>query len=206
MYARSTTIQGDPQRMDDGIAYVRDKVMPGVAQMDGCVGLSMLCDRMSGRCIVTTSWADADAMHRSAESVRSMRDRAAEMLGGTYEVNEWEIAILHRDHPAGDGSGAQVTWARVPPTRMKELLDAYRINLMPRLQHLPGFCSLSMLVDRRGGREVVVTSWESREALERVRKEARHLRDQFVQAVGAGIADSAEMELALAHLRVPETT
>ena len=96
MYARSTTIQGDPARMDDGIANVRDDVMPAVRAMDGCVGLSMLADRESGRCIVTTSWRDEQAMHDSEGMVHDMRQRAAEMMGGRAEVKEWEIAVHHR--------------------------------------------------------------------------------------------------------------
>src|SRR4051794_27159997 len=58
MYARSTTIHGDPGAVREGIAYVHDEVMPVLRAMDGCVGLSMLADRDSGRCIVTTSWRD----------------------------------------------------------------------------------------------------------------------------------------------------
>ena len=49
MYARSTTVNGDPKALDGAIAYVRDEVMPMVQEMDGCIGLSMLCDRDSGR-------------------------------------------------------------------------------------------------------------------------------------------------------------
>src|SRR5215217_8175489 len=56
MYARSTTIHGDPGSVDATTAYVRDEVMPAVRDMDGCVGLSMLTDSDTGRCIVTTSW------------------------------------------------------------------------------------------------------------------------------------------------------
>ena len=61
------------------------------------------------------------------------------------------------------------------------------------------------MVDRHEGRTVSVTCFEDAEALSRVRKEARSMREQFAQAMGARIVDVAEMELALAHLGVPET-
>ncbi|WP_175471712.1 hypothetical protein [Geodermatophilus telluris] len=112
--------------------------------------------------------------------------------------------MLHRDRPAGDRAGGQVTWARIAPDRLNHLLDAYRHNLLPKLQELPGFCSVSMLVDRRLGRTVSVTSFENRDAARLVRKHARSLREQFAQAMGAKIVDVAEMDLDLAHLHVPE--
>jgi hypothetical protein len=88
---------------------------------------------------------------------------------------------------------------------MTELVDAYRLNLLPHLQELPGFCSVSLVADRRNGRTVSVTSFENRDALELTRKHARHLREQFARAMGAQIVDAAEMDLAVAHLHVPET-
>jgi heme-degrading monooxygenase HmoA len=206
VHVRSTTIRGTPDRVDDGIAYVRDQVLPTLTGTPGCVGLSMLAERDTGRCIVATSWDDDDAMKASAGEIEPLRGRLVQTLGASDgDVRVWDVAVLHRERPAGDGARAQVTWTRVPAAGMDSLLDAFRHNLVPRLQELPGFCSLSMLVDRKGGREVVVTSWESREALERTRKEVRLLRDQFLRAVGAGVVDVAEMDLALAHLRVPET-
>ncbi|RBY80529.1 hypothetical protein DQ238_08045 [Geodermatophilus sp. TF02-6] len=206
MHARSTSIKGNPDNVDAGIAYVRDEVLPATQQAESCIGLSMLTDRDSGRCIVATAWKDEQAMRATAEEDRAVRDRLTQTLAGEQaDVQTWEIAILHRERPAGDGAGAQVSWARIAPNHLDDLLHAYRSNLMPKLAELPGFCSLSMLVDRRNGRTVSVTSFETREALALVRKHARSLREQFARAMGARIVDVAEMDLALAHLRAPET-
>src|SRR6476661_8658363 len=129
MYARSTTVRGTPQAMDEGIAYVRDKVMPAVQQMDGCVGLSMLVDHEAGRCIVTTSWADHDALTGSAEGVVAMRKRAAEIMGGAADVQEWEIALMHRLHSAHHGASARVIWHDGDAADVDRMIDSFRMSV-----------------------------------------------------------------------------
>jgi quinol monooxygenase YgiN len=205
MYARSTTIHGNPQAMDDGIAHVRDEVMPMVQKMDGCVGLSMLADRETGHAIVTTSWRDAEAMHASAEGVRASRERAAQIFGGQPEVQEWEVAVMHRTHEAHHGACTRVTWIRGDPDVMDRTIDAFRMSLMPRIEELQGFCSVSMMVHRAEGMAVSAVTYDSRTDMEETRGMARGLRDEFAPAMGIAITDIAEFDLVLAHLRVPET-
>jgi quinol monooxygenase YgiN len=208
MYARSTILMTNPASMDEAIAYMGDEVWPAMRDMDGCVGLSMMCDRESGRYIATSAWEDREAMRASDEHVRPMREQMVDRFGagvGEPEVREWEIAVLHREHPAGDGACCRITWLRTDPSRADQLLDMYRTSLMPRIQAMPGFCSLSMLVDRDSGRAVGTAVFESRSALEQSREQARMLREESVNVMGVDILDVAEMELVLAHLRVPET-
>ncbi len=45
MHARSTTIHGNPTATDEGIAYVHDEVFPGLKELDGFAGLSLLFTR-----------------------------------------------------------------------------------------------------------------------------------------------------------------
>jgi heme-degrading monooxygenase HmoA len=205
MYARSTTVRADPASVEDGIGYVRDEVLPAVQKMDGCIGLSMLCDRDDGRCIVTTAWADEQRMRDSAEGVRYMRDRAAEVFGGAPEVQEWEIAVLHRRYETREGACARLIWSRADPDLVERTVDAYRMSLVPRLEEMPGFCSVSLMVSRAEGRAVSATVFESRQAVEDTRELSREMRDDFAMSMGVAITEVAEMDLVLAHLRVPET-
>ncbi|SFN91835.1 hypothetical protein SAMN05660359_00636 [Geodermatophilus obscurus] len=207
MYARSTTITCDPGSLDDAIAYMRDEVWPALRDTDGCVGLSMACDRGTGRCIATSAWDDREAMRASTARVEPMRRHMVDRFGagGDLEVQEWEIAVLHRAHTAGDGACARMTWTRGDPARADQLLDAYRTSLMPRIQEMPGFCSLSMFVDRDSGRAVGTVVFDGPAHLEESREQARMLREESVQIMGIDVLDVAEMDLVLAHLRVPET-
>ena len=106
VYARSTTIQAQPSSIDAGVAQIRDAVMPRLQEVDGCVGLSLLADQQTGRCIVTTAWETEEAMRASAEQIQPIRDQVAQAFGGTGSptIEEWEIAVLHRDHRSGEGA------------------------------------------------------------------------------------------------------
>ncbi|MGY2001684.1 hypothetical protein [Blastococcus sp. SYSU DS1024] len=204
MYARSNTVHADPQRMDDGIAFARDEVMPAVMSMPGCMGLSMLCDRGSGRSIVTTSWDSAESMSASRDAVRAMRERAVDVMGGEFDVQEWEITVLHRAHRAPEGACCRVTWTRGDPARMDDVTETFRTGLIPRLDDIPGFCSVSMMGDRQTGMGVLTATYDDRASLERSAEAVRGMREQFTQQIGLEITDIAEFELVIHHLRVPE--
>jgi quinol monooxygenase YgiN len=205
MYARSTTVHGSPPKVDEGIGYVRDQVMPTVEQMDGCIGLSMLADRDSGRCIVTTAWESEEAMHASAEGVEQSRARAAEVLGSDRpEVAEWEMALLHRVRPADAGACTRVIWARRDAGPMDDVRDVMKTRILPRVQELPGFCSVSVLTDPASGRTATAVTYESRAAMDAANERGQALRAEFSEAVGMEITEVAGFELAIAHLRVPE--
>jgi quinol monooxygenase YgiN len=204
VYARSTTVRAHLESLDSGIAFIRDEVMPTLLGLEGCVGLSMLVDRLTGRCIATSAWQSKEAMDASAERVRPLRERAAEMLGGRPQVDEWEIAVMHRDHTSAPGACVRATWVRMAPDQVDRGIDVYRMGVLPATQEFEGFCSASLLVDRREGYAVSSVTFDSREAMDRSRAQGEELRERGAREAGVEIMEVAEFELALAHLRVPE--
>ena len=206
MYARTTTIDGDPRELEAGTRYVREESMPVLRAMPGCVGLSMLASRDSGRSIVTTSWRDEQALGTSRDDVRAHLERTAAALGGRPEVAEWEIAAMHRVPEARPGACSRVTWLRTDPGDVQRAVDAVRLSLMPKLDDLPGFCSVSVMVRRAEGLAVSAVSYDSWADLEASGEGAREFREEFAPARGIDVVDTAEFDLVLAHLGVPETT
>jgi len=204
MYARSTTIQAQPSSIDAGIAYVRDEVMPMLLGVDGCIGLSMLVDRESGRCIATSAWRSQDAMRAGDQQLRPSRDRAGEILGGSPQVEEWEIVAVHRDHRSRPGSAVRATWTQVEPAQVDRAIDDFKAATMPAIEALEGFCSASLMMDRTSGRAVLSVTYDDAAAMERNRDAATRVRSASTSGGGPKLLDVCEFELALAHLRVPE--
>ena len=204
MHARSTTIRGRPESVDEGIAFCRDEVLPMCREMPGCVGLSLIADRGSGRCIVTTSWDSMESMRATTNQVQPIRQRVAEILRGTPEVAEWEIAVMHRDHRAMDGACARVTWLRGERPAMDRAADVFKLALMPEMETFDGFCGVSLLINREAGLAVTSVAFDSRATMEGTREQARGLRARGSAEARLEITEVAEFELALAHLDVPE--
>ena len=205
MYARTTTVRGDPRAVEDGVAFTRSDLWPTIQRMDGCIGMSMLADRDAGRCILTSAWAGEDAMRASADEIGELRRQVAEVLrADAVDIAEWEIAVLHRSRPAGDAACVRCTWMDVPAGQVDGMVDAVRMSLLPRLEDLPGFCSISMLVDRVGCRGVAAVTYADRAAMERTREQGTALREELSRATGSTVTEVAEFDLAMAHLHVPE--
>ena len=205
MFVRTTEVQADAAKIDEGIAVVRDDIFPAVSEMGGCVGMSLLVNRNSARCIATTAWDSQDAMRESAERVVPRRDRAEQSLGGSgSEVHQWEVAVVHRDHAAPEGACARLTWLSGDSGAADRAVDTYKMAVLPRLEEMDGFCSASLMIDRDAGRVVGTVVFESREALEASRDAAQGIRERVASELGATIDNVEEMEMVFAHLHVPE--
>lgn len=204
VFARSTTIAARTHAINAGIAHVRDEVMPALDTVDGCVGLSLMVDRESGECVLTTAWRSQDAMHASAAAVAPMRHRVVEMFAGTAAVDEWEIAVVHREQYSGPGACVRATWLRTRPELFDRAVDFYRSTVLPAMEDLEGFCSASLMLDRASGRAVSSATFDSADAMDHNRDEARALRTDRLRDLSADQLHVGEYELVLAHLRVPE--
>ncbi len=204
MHARSTTIRGVPSALDAGIARVRDHAWPALQQMEGCIGMSMVADHGSGRCIVTTAWDSEESMRMHGESAGSLRTDAARVLRGEPEVAEWEIARVHRTRPTGDGACVRVVWAQARPEQLDRDLDVYTYSMVPELEDVPGFCSVSQLVDRYTGHSATAVSYASRTAMDRSARQMEAMREEYAQMTGVRVLEVADFDLVVAHLRVPE--
>lgn len=205
MYARTTDLQANPAKIEDGITVVREELLPAAIAMDGCVGMSMLVDRESGRCLITTAWESESAMRDSADEVRVLRDLLGQCLGSMgSEVDLWQVAVVHRDHRAPVGACARMMALRVVSDTAGRAKDVFNLVVLPRVQDLTGFCSASMLINPEAGRAVATVTFDSRAALDDSSEAATRICETASWGFGAAVDELVEMDIAVARLHLPE--
>ena len=203
MHARATVVIGDPARVDDLVTFVRDRVLPRVDAQAGSLGLSMNVDRGSGRCTVTSVWADRASMHASERALSPLRDAVARVAGGQAVTEEYELAVLHRERQAEPGCWVRTTRARLDPAQVDRAVRTFRDHSVPAVRNLPGFRSALLLVDRRTGGGVVSAVFDDRAALDASRESAAAVRADASERAQVDVTDVVESEIVIAALRLP---
>ncbi len=95
MYARVTTLEGPPDRMDDATRHVREQVLPQLQQMDGFKGFVALSDRQSGKVLGVAFWESEEVLRSTEEAMSRVRGEAAEAAGGTVaSVEQYEVQVF----------------------------------------------------------------------------------------------------------------
>ncbi len=95
MYARLTTIEGAPDKMDEATRHVQEQTLPQIQKMDGFKGFVALGDRNSGRLVGVTFWEDEEALQATEQEASGVRSGAAEAVGGTVaSVENYEVVVF----------------------------------------------------------------------------------------------------------------
>ena len=94
MYARLTTIEGSPDRMDDAERHVQEHTLPQLQKMDGFKGFVALGDRNSGRLVGVAFWESEEALRATEQEVSGVRSGAASAADGIVaSVEQYEVLV-----------------------------------------------------------------------------------------------------------------
>ena len=94
MYARVTTIQGSPDKMDDATTHIQEQTLPQLQKMEGFKGFVSLGDRQSGKVLGVAFWESEEALRATEGAVSSVRSGAAEAADGIVaSVEEYEVLV-----------------------------------------------------------------------------------------------------------------
>ncbi len=96
MYARVTTTQFSPYRLNEGISIARDHTLPAAQQQTGFKGYLMLVDRSTGKGITITLWEEETDREITGPNSSYYRDEIGKivpLLEDAPTVEDLEIVI-----------------------------------------------------------------------------------------------------------------
>jgi heme-degrading monooxygenase HmoA len=101
MFARVTTYEGPPDKLDEVLHVTREKVIPGAEKLEGFEGAYLLVDRKTGKSMSISLWRSEKDVHASEEAGSRLRSQGAS-AGGSKElsVHTYEVGIAPAHIPA----------------------------------------------------------------------------------------------------------
>ena len=92
MFARVTTIQAPPDRFDEGVRLIQERVIPAARQLSGFKGGYWMANRQTGGVVAVTLWESEEAMRASAAAMEQSRTQATQAVGASIQsVEEYEV-------------------------------------------------------------------------------------------------------------------
>ncbi|MCE3549853.1 hypothetical protein LWC33_00095 [Pseudonocardia sp. RS11V-5] len=165
MYARVNTIFGLRAKIDSGVAQIEESDRSAVESADGNRGLTTLVDPEGGVIVAMSYWDDPQ--HSSGAALTRAREGAAVAAGGELVAESFEVVVAERPTVPEPGAMVRMTRLQLEPTRLDAGLAFVRDELLHRMSAGSGLCSSEMLVDRKNGRLLLVTTWADQDAADR---------------------------------------
>jgi len=99
-FSRLNQLYGDLDRLDQGIAFLRDRVVPNLSKLKGYQSVLLGVNRMTGRIVVTSNWRTAEDRAASESAVAGQRQEAVRILrADEVEVMHLEVAVVEIKQP-----------------------------------------------------------------------------------------------------------
>lgn len=201
MYARVTTFEGAIERTDEAIRYVEEKVRPA-SIANGALDLDLLIDRQTGKGYVIAWWKDAAAASASDASAAQLREQSRQALGvNMVDVHTYEVTV------EDDTKGLRPRAARVTPgqgdaTRVDELTQWTKSQMLPTYRGQSGYSGWRTLADRQTGKSLIISFWETADAMKAAETLLTQSRARATQEVALQFEPTQRYEVAQ-HITPP---
>ena len=92
VFVRVTTVEADPAKAAEGIAFYKERIVPVIRKQPGARSALLFVNRKTGRTYSSTAWDTEQDMQKSEAAVAGLRDEAIKKSGAkTGKVEAFEV-------------------------------------------------------------------------------------------------------------------
>ena len=187
----------DPSLVDELSSRARESAPQWREALPDAQGHLMLIDRENGRGLGITLFGNEEQIREAEPVFERMGDEIPEETRGRrISVSAYEVMLQE----GGDGArAARVSRVDGDPERIDDATRESRETILPRAREMAGWNGILSLADRKTGRAVLITLWDSTESMRASEERADELRRASAEAGGGTIAGVERYEVAMAE-------
>lgn len=155
MHVWFSPISADPRDLAGCIGYLEDEARPVLESQPGSLGVSLLEGR--GVVISESFWATHEALWLSRETNKEFCGELARRVQRPVTANDYQVAVFEREAPTGQA--VRLTWMKVKPAGVLDVVHVYGDTAVPQLADTRGFCETLLFVDPEGGQLISQIGW-----------------------------------------------
>jgi quinol monooxygenase YgiN len=204
MYLRVTAFKSDPAKLDDAIAFLKNKIIPSLSKAPGYLGATCIVDREKGEGAASTLWESLEAMNTADQLGQQARSQSSEATGiEVVDVDRFEITELELSSPTPQlPSYTRVTTAYADPKKLDKVVQMVR-EVVPKIKEQPGFRAYSAGINRATGRGFTASSWATADEREASNTATASLRQPVADSGAMYGLQVQNFETVVADIRVP---
>lgn len=192
MFARVATYHGAPGRVKEGTRAISE-ITPDLQKMPGFQQAYLFVDSKSGKAYTLSLWDTEEQNTQSASTASPLRDRISQAIGAsgkpTYEMFEVAADIMHRMEGA---RFARVSEYHGSPDKIEDGVRT-ALDSEKTLKQNQGFHRAFLFADRKSGRCMTITLWDSEDAMNRSSSGATPIREDIARALGSSGSPTVEL-------------
>jgi quinol monooxygenase YgiN len=203
MFARYTTLRGDPNKLQAGIDLADGRVRASIEETEGNRGFAVLADAKGGRLVGASYWSSAESMRAAEISLAQEPTNAASTFDAAIAgIERFEVAIGFRHSIPFRGAVVRVGRFEVDPARMEDLTRLMGQESVARVKGTTGLSSFQLLVNRESGAGMVVSTWGNAGALDAYWPLAEQMRVKASEQTGVRLSPTDDFTMIRTTVRL----
>jgi heme-degrading monooxygenase HmoA len=204
MYLRVTAFKSAPGKLEEGIAFLKNKIIPSMSKAPGYLGTTCIVDREKNEGAASTLWESLEAMNNAEQLGQQARTQSSEATGlEVVDIDRFEITVLEMASPTPQvPSYTRLITAYSDPKKADKVTEMVR-QLVPKIKEQPGFRAYSAGINRATGRGFTVSNWATADQREASNTATASMRQPVADAGAMYGLQVQNFETVVAEIKAP---
>jgi hypothetical protein len=166
--------------------------------------VTLIGNRKTGDGLSVAYWDSEEAMKNARARVRPQAETITSQTGSKIvDDHEFEIAVLERIQPPKAGAFVRVTTVEADPAKVADGVANFKEKVVPAIRAQTGARTALLLINRKTGRTMSASGWNSEQDLRKSEPAVTALRDEAIKKVGGKSGNVEVFEVLFTEILTP---